>query len=106
MTTRRKASTTPVSVVLETAIGPDGGIAISRSVRADLQRMRGRRVIVRVTTVQVAEGLEARGVTEDLVDRITGRQREERSNVVRCLLAEGSLAEGKHLNAWKRGSRR
>ena len=105
MTRRRLQPPDANSLVLEATIQSDGRIDLAPSVRAELQWLKGKRVVVRVTTRREAKELEGLGVTEDLVDRITDRQREERGNVVRCLLSQGSLAGNRHLRAWQRGSK-
>lgn len=61
----------------------------------------GARVAVRVTEERLADRLRERGVTEEEVDSIAGRQLEERENILAFLGAEGSVVEAGSRKRWE-----
>ena len=89
-----------------TDVGDDGSVRIPASYLAKAGYEAGTRVAVRITELVLSEGVRARGVTEQEVDRIGAIQRESRENVLMFLGSEGALAgeagSAAALRAWIR----
>lgn len=74
-----------------TRIGRDGNIVLPRGVSRAGTLRRGALVSVQVKHASLPLRLRNRGVTEDEVQRIAAVQMEPREQVMKFLLAEGSL---------------
>jgi hypothetical protein len=79
------------SIEFESRLGSDGRLLVPEEIQTELQRLEGRRIRVRIIPERDARKLRTRNITEDEIDRIATLQREERRNVVRFLLSEGTL---------------
>jgi hypothetical protein len=80
-------------LVFDAIIGIDGLIRIPDRVREALAPHIDGPIRVRLVPAALAEELQSRGVTGDEIDMIASVQLEERQQVIRFLLAEGSLGK-------------
>ena len=78
------------AVEFEAIVTPDGMIAVPSTMLKNLPS--GVPLTVRITEGTVSDSLRARGVTEDLVERVAELQLERWEHVVAFLEAEGALA--------------
>ena len=82
-----------LSVEFNAEVNERGELLLPRDLEATLHEYKGKRICVRVTSQHLSEALQQRTVTEEEVARICETQFESRENVVRFLLAQGSLAD-------------
>ena len=75
----------------EATLSAEGALEFPSEVSALLRELRGRRLRVRLRTLEAAAGLQARGVSDEEITTIAALQSEEREAVVRFLLSEGVL---------------
>ena len=75
----------------EATLSVEGMLEFPPEMSALLRGLRGRRLRVRLRTLEAAEGLQARGVSDEEITAIAALQSEEREAVVRFLLSEGAL---------------
>jgi predicted DNA-binding antitoxin AbrB/MazE fold protein len=80
-------------VEFEAAVQPNGVIRLPRTVSLKLKA--GTHVTVRLSEETVAHSLRKRNVSEEEIEQIAVTQLEDRSDVIRCLKAEGSLASNR-----------
>jgi hypothetical protein len=82
-----------LSVEFDAEVSERGELLLPRDLEATLHEHKGKRIRVRVTSQHLSEALRRRAVTEEEVARICETQFESRENVLRFLLAQGSLAD-------------
>jgi len=93
-------------LVFDAIIGSDGLIRIPDRVREALAAHADGPVRVRLAPAVLADELKARGVTDGEIEKIASTQLEEREQVIRFLLAEGSVAEERRRGRTPKGARR
>jgi protein involved in polysaccharide export with SLBB domain len=76
------------AIEFEAVIDPEGRIAVPM---VAAQQLLGKKLHVRLMSSEISAALNARGVTEDEVERIAAVQRESREQVIKFLMSEGSL---------------
>lgn len=79
--------------MFDAIIGIDGLIRIPEKVREALAPHIDGPIRVRLVPASLDDELQSRGVTADEIERIASVQLEERREVIRFLLAEGSLGK-------------
>jgi hypothetical protein len=83
--------------LFDAVIGPDGSLRLPDGARAALAPHAGSTVRVRVLPAVLVDALQARGVTDEEIDAIATQQLEGRDEVIRFLMAEGSVADGRRV---------
>jgi len=81
------------SVEFEAEVDGDGRVHFSRAVASELSLQRGSKVTVRIVGGVLSDGLSARNVTDEEIERIGKVQFEDREHVVRFLSSEGMLSD-------------
>jgi hypothetical protein len=86
----------------DATIDDEGRIVVPGGVA---KRFAGKRIHVRLSSEEIAAGLQARGVAEDEVEEIVRVQLESRDQVVKFLMTEGALRKSKRFASRMRGKR-
>jgi hypothetical protein len=84
------------AIEFDTTIDEHGAIHLPEILQNALNK--GTKVSVRVISTVLSKELKAKKIDEEEIERITSLQIEQRAQVVKFLLAEGTLAENKNFH--------
>ena len=93
------------SIAFEAEIDGNGRVQFSQTVAGELQLKAGAKVTVNITGGVLSKELAARGVSNEEIERIGNVQLEDRQQVVKFLLSEGSLSRSRSFKARVKGRR-
>ena len=93
------------SIAFEAEIDGDGRVKFSQPVAEELRLKTGAKVTVRIAGGVLSEQLTARDVSNEEIERIGNVQLEDRDQVVKFLLSEGSLSRSNSFKARVKGRR-
>jgi hypothetical protein len=91
------------SVEFEAEVDGEGKVQFSRFVTDDLWLKRGAKVTVRIVGGVLSSELTARDVSDEEIERIGNLQLEDRDQVVKFLLSEGTLAKDRAFKERRKG---
>ena len=93
------------SIAFEAEIDGDGRVQFSRPVAGELRLKTGAKVTVSIAGGVLSKELTAREVSNEEIERIGNVQLEDREQVVKFLLSEGSLSRSGSLRRRVKGRR-